>query len=443
MTLAPSALLRPAPSLRGTIRMPSDKSIAHRALIFGALATGASRVLLREPGDDVRSTLAALRSLGVEATATDTDHGLDVTVVGLGDGRSIGRLGSGMVDCGNSGTSMRLLTGALVSGAGVATLVGDESLGRRPMDRVAAPLREMDAEVHTTDGHAPLVVTGRRPLRSVEHRLAVPSAQVLAAISIAALAAEGTTRVLVPALTRDHSERLLAAMGASITRTTAHAGTLTTIDGPSSLNSIGIEVPGDFSSAAAWIVAAALHPDADIRVDSVGLNPTRTALIEVLRRMGADIEVENESVNAGEPVGDVRVRSSRRLSATSIDADEVPALIDELPLLCVALAAADASSEVRGAHELRVKESDRISAMSAALTAAGANVEELSDGWRISRGRPARAFVQTHGDHRIAMSMAVAAWTGVASGTELDDPGCVAVSYPSFWSDARQIGAFQ
>ena len=239
----------------------------------------------------MRSTLGALRSLGVEATATDADDGLEVTVVGLGDGHSIGRLGSGTADCGNSGTSMRLLTGALVSGAGVATLVGDESLSRRPMDRVAAPLREMDAEVHTTDGHAPLVVTGRRQLRSVEHRLAVPSAQVLAAISTAALAAEGTTRVLVPGLTRDHTERLLRAMGGSISRTTAHAGTLTTIDGPSSLNSIDIEVAGDFSSAAAWIVAAALHGDADIRVEAVGLNPTRTALIDVLRRMGATLKL--------------------------------------------------------------------------------------------------------------------------------------------------------
>ena len=180
-------------------------------------------------------------------------------------------------------------------------------------------------------------------------------------------------------------------MGASISRTTAHAGTLTTIDGPSSLNSIDIEVAGDFSSAAAWIVAAALHGDADIRVEAVGLNPTRTALIDVLRRMGANIEVGNESIDAGEPVGDVLVRSAGRLSPTSIDAHEVPALIDELPLVCVAMAAADGTSEVRGAHELRIKESDRISAMTAALTAAGANVEELPDGWRITRGHPSRA----------------------------------------------------
>src|SRR3954469_17131950 len=301
MTLAEGTLLRPAPSLHGTIRVPSDKSIAHRALICAALATGDSRVRLREPGADVRSTLGALLSLGVDARATDTDDGLDVDVLGLGDGRSLGRLGSGTADCGNSGTSMRLLAGALAGAKGVATLVGDESLGRRPMDRVAAPLRAMDAEVHTTDGHAPLVVTGRRPLRSIEHSLPVASAQVLGAISIAALTAEGTTRVLVPGQTRDHTERMLAAMGASISRSIAHAGTLTTIDGPSRLDSIDIEVPGDFSSAAAWIVAAAIHRDAELRVEGVGLNPTRKALIDILSRMGADIQLDNESINAGEP----------------------------------------------------------------------------------------------------------------------------------------------
>jgi 3-phosphoshikimate 1-carboxyvinyltransferase len=441
MSVGQHTMLRPASALRGTLRVPSDKSIAHRALLGGALATGESHVRLREPGDDVRSTLGALRALGVDAHATDTDARLDVVIAGLGDGHAIGRLGSGTADCGNSGTSMRLLCGALAAGGGVATLVGDASLSGRPMDRIAAPLRVMDAEVHTTNGHAPLVITGRRPLRSVEHRLSVPSAQLLGAISIAALAAEGTTRVLVPGPTRDHTERMLAAMGASISRTTAHAGTLTTIDGPSPIDSIDIEVPGDFSSAAAWIVAGALHRDADIRIEGVGLNPTRVALIEVLRRMGADIAVERESTNGGEPVGDVVVRSSGTLSSTTIDPDEVPALIDELPLICVAMAAADGTSEVRGAHELRVKESDRIATMTAALSAAGAKVEELPDGWRIARGKASVAVVETRADHRIAMSMAVAAWAGVASAVTLDDAACVAVSYPSFWNHAREIGA--
>src|SRR4051794_7412467 len=442
MSLAQRTLLGPSPSLRGTIRVPSDKSIAHRALICAALATGESHVILREPGEDVRSTLGALRSLGVEASATESADGLEVTIGGLGDGNSIGRVGAGTADCGNSGTSMRLLAGVLASGAGVATLVGDESLGRRPMARVADPLRAMGAQIELSNGHAPMVVRGRR-LRAVEHDLTIASAQVLGAISLAALAAPGRTIVRVPGLVRDHTERMLAALGARITRTMDGTTTVTTIDGPSTLEPLTLSVQGDFSSAAAWLVAAAIHPDAEIRIDGVGLNPSRTALVDVLTAMGARITVEGADDVVGEPIGAISVRGGATLRPISLGRDDVAPVIDELPLIAVAMAAADGTSEVRGAQELRVKESDRISAMTAALTNAGAHVEELPDGWRISRGRPAFANVRTHADHRVAMAMAIAAWTGVASAADLDDPQCVAISYPSFWDHARQIGALE
>jgi 3-phosphoshikimate 1-carboxyvinyltransferase len=411
-------------SLRGTIEVPSDKSIAHRALIFAALADGVSTIALHEPGDDVLSTISALRSLGVRVEKGGVRF------------RVSGSLGSGSADCGNSGTTMRLLAGALASGSGEAMLTGDASLSCRPMERIAAPLRLMGAEVETTDGHAPLTVRGRRPLLATEHRLPVASAQVLAAICLAALAAEGTTTAFVPGPTRDHTERMLSAMGAEIRR----AGVVTTVVGPARLRPLSMNVPGDFSSAAAWIVAATLHPDAEVRLVGVGLNPTRTALIDVLREMGADIQVMSTADKEGEPVGDLLVRSAR-LRAMSVTSTQVPALIDELPLLAVAMAAADGTSEVRGAAELRVKESDRIATLAAALSATGVNVEELPDGWRISRGRPQEAQIETRGDHRIAIASAVAAWAGVAKSVAIDDPACVAVSYPTFWADAEAVSS--
>jgi 3-phosphoshikimate 1-carboxyvinyltransferase len=430
--------------LRGTISVPSDKSIAHRALICAALAHGESRIVLHEPGEDVRSTLSALRSLGVDARATDLEEGLGVRVVGLGTDREIGRLGGGTVDCGNSGTSMRLLTGALASGGALATLVGDESLSRRPMARVADPLRAMGAEIDLNDGHAPVIVSGRRPLRAMDHKLNVASAQVLGAIAFAALAAEARTNVFVPGEVRDHTERMLGALGADIERSTDDVGTRTSINGPGALRPFEIDVPGDFSSAAAWLVAAALHPDAAITIQGVSLNPSRTALVAALQKMGANVrlhEIHTDEVD--EPIGVVDVRGGSSLQAITLTEADIAPLIDELPLLAVAMAAANGTSEVRGAGELRVKESDRISAIGAALRATGATFEELEDGWRITGGAPLDARIATHGDHRIAMSMAVAAWTGVASGVELDDSACVAVSYPTFWRDARRIGAFE
>jgi 3-phosphoshikimate 1-carboxyvinyltransferase len=444
MTVSGRQLLRPAASLEGSIRVPSDKSVAHRALICAALAHGKSEIELFEPGADVLSTIGALRQLGARIQTYEA-HAVFVDVDGLGDASSIGALPGGTADCGNSGTTMRLLCGALASGAGVATLTGDSSLTHRPMQRVTDPLHEMGAHFSLNDGHAPLVVRGRRPLRAADHTLQVASAQILGAIALAALAADGVTTVRLPSRVRDHTERMLGALGADIERHEDGDGTVTVIKGPSGLRAQITAVPGDFSAAAAWLVTGAIHPHASIEAQHVLLNPSRTALIDVLREMGADIAVDQGSAAGaiGEPTGGIEVRSGRRLRAISLGAADIAPLIDELPLLAVAMAAADGTSEVRGARELRVKESDRIAAMVAALTAAGAHVEELDDGWRITRGQPLDAEIVTHGDHRIAMAMAVAGWTGVARSVVLDDPACVAVSYPSFWNDARAIGAMQ
>ena len=398
-------VLTPTRRLRGTIAVPSDKSIAHRALIVASLAKSESNIRLDEPGEDVLSTKSALAAIP-----------------------------SGTIECGNSGTTMRLLAGVLAATPGTFTLTGDASLSGRPMERVAAPLRAMGAEIETTDGHAPLTIRGHAPLCAMRHELPVASAQVLGAICLAALNADGTTEVVMPGPTRDHTERMLAAAGIDIAR----VGSVTTIAGPARPRPLDMSVPGDFSSAAAWLVAASLHPDAAVTIKNVGLNPTRTALLGVLRVMGADIDIELTS-SAIEPMADLTVRSSK-LRAITLNPDLVPALIDELPLLAVAMAGAEGTSEVRGAGELRVKESDRIATITAALTAIGAEVEELPDGWRIQRGNSRSARIITAGDHRVAMAMAVAAWAGLAESVTLDDPSCVAVSYPSFWRDAGLLG---
>jgi 3-phosphoshikimate 1-carboxyvinyltransferase len=334
---------------------------------------------------------------------------------------------------------MRLLTGTLAGIDGSATLHGDESLDRRPMERVAAPLRAMGARLETTEGHAPVRVTGRRPLRAMHHDLPVPSAQIVGAISLAALSADGETTITTPGPTRDHTERLLAWMDVPIER----EGPTTTIRGPVSPAARSVTVPGDPSAAIAWLVAAAVHPNAELRLVNVGLNPTRTAAIDVLRDMGADIDVIPAAPGddtGPEPSGDVVVRCSGRLRSVRIGGERVAEVIDELPILAIAMAAADGTSEVSDAGELRVKESDRIAAIVAGLAAIGARVEELPDGWRVRPGTPRSAEIATQGDHRIAIAFALAALTGVAGPVWLDDPTSVSVSYPGFWDDLAAVG---
>jgi 3-phosphoshikimate 1-carboxyvinyltransferase len=435
-TLDMGLVVHSAAALRGTLRLPGDKSIAHRALIANAIAGGPATVTIRSPGNDVQATARCLRALGITIDeSTDAD---DAEIVHFAISGSIGA-SVRPLDCGNSGTTMRLLAGVVAGAETAATLYGDDSLERRPMERVAAPLREMGARVDTTDGHAPVRVTGRRPLRALDHELPVPSAQILGAISFAALSADGETTVTTPGPTRDHTERLLAWMGLPIER----RETTTTVRGPATPTPRSLTVPGDLSAATAWLVAAAVHPNAELRLAGVGLNPTRTAAIDLLRDMGADIEVvpSPDSDEAGpEPTGDITVRCSGRLRSVRIGGERVAELIDELPVLAIAMAAADGTSEVRDADELRVKESDRIATIVAGLAAIGARVEELPDGWRVRPGTPRSAEIATEGDHRIAIAFALAALSGVAGSVWLDDPGSVAVSYPGFWDDVAAVG---
>jgi 3-phosphoshikimate 1-carboxyvinyltransferase len=419
-----SLTVTPATRLGGRLELPSDKSIAHRALIVNALSGGPAVVEVRSPGQDVLSTAACLRELGVRVEESRDGAITRFAVSGVPSR-------SATVDCGNSGTTMRLLAGAIAGLGLTVTLDGDASLRTRPMERVATLLRAAGADVTTTDGHAPMTVVGRDALRAVLQTLPVPSAQLLGAAALAALSADGETRITSPGATRDHTERMLAAAGIAIER----VGQVTSVSGPARPRPLSITVPGDPSSAAPWLLAAALHPGADVTLAGVSLNPTRTAFVDLLRRMGAEITADVTNSSGPEPVGDLRVRGRGTLHPVAIGGDEAAGLIDELPLIGIAMAAADGTSELRGAAELRVKESDRIAATVAGLTAIGASADELPDGWRVTPGAPREARVVTHGDHRIAIAFAVAAMAGVAASVELDDPDCVAVSYPTFWTD--------
>jgi 3-phosphoshikimate 1-carboxyvinyltransferase len=410
--------------------VPADKSIAHRALIVNALAGGPATVEARSPGQDVLSTVACLRALGVSV-----DEHREGPLVRFELSGTPSR--DADLDCGNSGTTMRLLAGALAGLPLHVVLEGDASLRSRPMERVASLLRAAGAAVATTDGHAPMTVVGSEALAPVTHRLPVASAQLLGAAALAGLAAKGETRIELPAEVRDHTERMLAAAGVAIRRD----GLVTTVRGPAQPRPLSLRVPGDPSCAAPWLVAGALHPNADLTIVEVCLNPTRVAFVDLLRRMGADVEAVVTDDGGPEPVGELRVRGGAALSAVEIGGTEVAGLIDELPLAGILMAAADGTSELRDAAELRVKESDRIAATVAGLEAIGASVEELPDGWRVRRGVPREGRVTTRGDHRIAIAFAVAALVGVASAVELDDPDCVAVSYPTFWADVAEVAA--
>lgn len=446
MGVPPAAhrVVSPVRGLRGELRLPSDKSIAHRALIANALAEGTASITVVAPGRDVRSTveaIAGLRSRVARGLDGEVDTEMTFFLEGSGTGGALGRSNRSAeveLDCGNSGTTMRLMAGVAASQGFPIRLFGDASLQARPMERVAAPLRRMGATVTTEAGTAPMTVVGHRPLEAHAHPLPQASAQVLGAICFAALAADGMTRISTPGPTRDHTERLLRWMGAPIERD----GLETIVRGPTGLTARSLVVPGDISSAAAWLVAASLHPNAEVRLLGVGLNPTRTAVIEVLREMGASIEVAPAADGEGpEPLGDLTVRTADQLHGITVAGPRVAALIDELPLLGVAMAAADGVSVLRDATELRVKESDRIAAMVANLAAIGAHVGERPDGWSIRRGSPRSARITTDGDHRIAIAFAVAALGGLTPRVEIDDPSCIDVSYPTFWAHVEQVSS--
>ena len=424
-------LTHPVLRVSGDLVVPGDKSISHRALICGALADGVSQVRGILQSADVRSTAGVLRALGADLPAMGA--AMEIRGGGL---RSL-RPPSGDLDCGNSGTSARLLSG-VVAGSGItARFVGDDSLSRRPMRRVKAPLEQMGATLDLPPhGGLPMTVRGAA-LRDVEWRSEVPSAQVKSCILLAALCAGVEATVREPSRSRDHTERMLAAMGAELWINDDAVLLLPT----SVLQPLDIDVPGDPSSAAFFAGLAALAPRGDLLIRHVGVNETRTGFFAVLREMGATVELERELREGGETVADLRVRAGGGLRGITVGAAAIPTLIDELPLLAAVAAYAEGETRVTGAEELRVKESDRISAVVGNLRRLGADADELPDGFVVRGTQPRlRGTVTTHGDHRLAMAFGV---LGALPGNEIaiDDRDCVAVSYPEFWSDLARVTA--
>jgi 3-phosphoshikimate 1-carboxyvinyltransferase len=417
--------------LTGTVVVPGDKSISHRALMLSALAVGESRITGLLEGEDVLATAAALRAMGATITRIEDDTWI---VHGVGVGSLLQPAGA--LDMGNSGTSTRLLMGLVASHAITATFTGDASLSQRPMTRVIDPLSRFGADITASPGgRLPLMVRGIVPAVPITYTLPVASAQVKSAVLLAGLNTPGITRVIEPVATRDHSERMLKGFGADITVEQTPEGRLISLHGQAELAPQTITVPGDPSSAAFWAVAASIVPGSDVLIANVGMNPTRTGLFAALRAMGADITEENPRTVGGEPVADLRVRHAD-LRAIDVPPDLTPSMIDEYPVLFVAAALAEGRTVARGAHELRVKESDRIATMAVALAACGVPVEEFEDGLAITGtgGDPIRGDAQVASklDHRIAMSMTVAGLAARAPVT-IDDIAPVATSYPAFF----------
>jgi 3-phosphoshikimate 1-carboxyvinyltransferase len=419
--------------LHGRIQIPGDKSISHRALMLGALAEGETIIQGLLLGEDPRSTASCFRAMGAEISELNTQ---EVRVKGIGLGNLLEPIE--VLDAGNSGTTLRLMLGILASHPDrFFAVTGDESLRSRPMSRVVKPLQEMGAQIWGRKGGAlaPLAVQGQR-LKPIHYQSPIASAQVKSCILLAGLMADGETTVTEPALSRDHSERMLRAFGAEV-----HVDSETnsaTVIGGAKLKGQTVIVPGDISSAAFWLVAGAIVPGSDLTIENVGVNPTRTGILDVLEQMGADITLENSREVAGEPVADLRVKHCQ-LKACEISGDVIPRLIDEIPVLAVAAAFAQGTTVIRDAEELRVKESDRITVMATQLNQMGARVSELPDGMEITGGYPLTGTeVDSHTDHRIAMSLAIAALN--ASGTTtIHRAEAAAISYPDFTATLQAV----
>ena len=425
-----SLTITPGRPLKGTIAVPGDKSVTHRAIILTALAEGLSQVTDYCRGEDCLNTMRTFQSLGVRIEETPerlTVHGKGMW--GLTEP-------FGPIDCGNSGTGIRLMAGLLAGQDFFTVLTGDESIRRRPMGRVVKPLRAMGATIAGRKGGelAPLAITGTR-LKGMSYESPVASAQIKSSLLFASLYADGLTTISEPRLSRDHTERMFAYFGIPFHRD----GCTVRIEGRPSIRWSGktVVVPGDLSAAAFFIVGASIVPDSDVTVLSVGMNPTRTGLLDILRQMGAHIEVLNPREEAGEPVADLRVRSMP-LRGVQIGPEQIPQTIDEFPILCVAAAVADGETVITGAEELRVKESDRIATMAAELRAMGARIEERPDGMVIqglgrkgANGALTGATCASHGDHRVAMSVAIGAMTA-AQPTQIQDTACIETSFPNF-----------
>ena len=423
-----AATITPARRVQGRIRVPGDKSISHRYALIAALSQGRSELRNYSRGADCHSTLACLRALGVEVTEAGD------TVSVMGHGLRSFHPPRTPLDAGNSGTTMRMMAGILAAQSFTCQMAGDESLSRRPMKRVIDPLALMGARIESTSGHAPLTIHGTA-LHAIDYQTPVPSAQVKSAVILAGLHAEGTTSVRESTQTRDHTERALSAFGFDV-----GVDDLTvSVGGGQHGTGQSLPVPGDFSSAAFWMVAAAGLPGSQVTIEDVGLNPTRTSLVGVLRRFGARVEVYEGDLRAGEPMGTIVV-TGERTGAVEIQPDEVPGLIDELPAIA-ALAAHGGEVSGRGAAELRVKESDRISALVAGFRGLGIEAEERPDGFLIQgAGAPSGGVADAQGDHRMAMAFAIAA-LAARGPSRIEGADVVAISYPSFFETLARLVA--
>ena len=423
-------LAQPGGLLKGRIRVPGDKSISHRSIMLGSIAEGVTEVSGFLEGEDSLATLKAFRAMGVDIKGPDAGR-----VVVHGVGLHGLKAPSAPLELGNSGTSMRLLFGLLAGQAFDVEVVGDHSLMSRPMRRVTEPLASMGAMISTTEkGTAPLKIKGGQMLRGISYDMPVASAQVKSCLLLAGLYASGQTCVHEPAPTRDHTERMLSGMGYPLTRSNSTA----CVDGGGELKASNIDVPADISSAAFFLVGASIAPGSDLLLEHVGINPTRTGVLEILRLMGANIEVLNQHEVGGEPVADLRVRSAQ-LRGIDIPVEQVPLAIDEFPVLFVAAACAQGRTVLTGAEELRVKESDRIQVMADGLQALGVKAEPTADGMIIEGGSLAGGHVDSKGDHRIAMSFAMAALRA-SSEISIDDCANVNTSFPGFVDLASSVG---
>ncbi len=424
-----------SPTLRGVIVPPGDKSISHRAVILNSFAHGEARISNFSPGEDCHSTVTCLQALGAQIEELGDKRHTKGNFLVRGVGPDGLKEPLDVLNAGNSGTTMRLMAGLLAAQPFFSVITGDSSLRSRPMDRIIKPLSLMGAEIHgrSNNSLAPLAVRGGN-LKGIHYKMPVASAQLKSSILIAAIFAQGSTTIEEPASSRDHTERMMMAMGVLVAR----EGLVITLQPGSRLRTVDVEVPADISSAAFWLVAGAIHPDARLTVTNVGMNPSRTGVLEVLQEMGAKLSIEEKGEKGGEPVADITVSSSE-LRGVKIGGDLIPRVIDEIPVLAVAAAVARGTTTVRDAAELRVKESDRIKTTAVELTRLGAQVEELPDGMLIHGGRRLKGTVcQSYGDHRLAMSLAVAGL--VASGeTVISDAQAVDISYPGFWREIERI----
>lgn len=422
-------IIQPSSQVEGNISVPGDKSVSHRALMLGAVAEGTSHVTGFLPGEDCLATMAAVRAMGIEVVQHDATT-IDVVGKGMHGLRAAGRA----LDMGNSGTAMRLFMGLLAGQPFATELFGDESLSRRPMERVAQPLRQMGARIETTNGIPPVHIAAGGTLRGITFNMPVASAQVKSAVLLAGLYASGETSVSEPAVTRDHTERMLVRLGCKVSR----SGSTVTVGGGGRLVAAPIAVPGDLSSAAFMVLAGCIASRGELVIDGVGLNPTRTGILRILELMGADIRIEHVAGEVGEPVGRLVIRPGP-LHGIEVPAELVPLAIDEFPVIFVAAALATGETVVRGASELRHKETDRIRVMADGLRALGIDVQELPDGARIRGGRFRSGTIDSAGDHRVAMSFAIGA--ARADGpVRILDTANVATSFPGFAAQARGIG---